>query len=140
LPGLEPGAIMLHPLIAGHLTEDDDPTLWDAATTALLAGGGASAAGARQEVYARVGCCHHWISPHHPIRWAAGGGFAWPFGYVNPQGVSHAIQVAWRNRATSERAILCWTGLTNLSSASPSDGTHSSSGRTCHFVGRFRSE
>jgi hypothetical protein len=41
---------MLHPLIAEHLTEDDDPTLWDVATTVLLARCGASAAGARQEV------------------------------------------------------------------------------------------
>jgi hypothetical protein len=71
---------MLHPLIAQHLTDDDDPSLWDLAITALLTGAGASAV-ARQDVYAQVGCCSHWISPHHPIRWAADGGFAWPFGY-----------------------------------------------------------
>jgi hypothetical protein len=72
---------MLHPLIAEHLTADDDPDLWDVATTTLLAEAGATAADAREEVYAQVGCCQHWISPHHPIRWAADGGFAWPFGY-----------------------------------------------------------
>jgi hypothetical protein len=41
----------------------------------------AAAADTREEVYAVIGCCHHWISPHHPIRWSADGGFAWPFGY-----------------------------------------------------------
>jgi hypothetical protein len=71
---------MLHPLLADHLTDDDDPDLWDIATTMLLAGAGALAVD-RQEVYAQVGCCSHWISPHHPIRWTADGGFAWPFGY-----------------------------------------------------------
>lgn len=72
---------MLHPLIADHLTGDDDPDLWDVATRTLLAEAEALAAEAQQDVYAQVGCCHHWISPHHPIRWAADGGFAWPFGY-----------------------------------------------------------
>jgi hypothetical protein len=72
---------MLHPLIAEHLTGDDDPELWDVVTTTLLAHAAGAAAGTREEVYAQVGCCHHWISPHHPIRWTADGGFAWPFGY-----------------------------------------------------------
>lgn len=72
---------MLHPLIAEHLTPDDDPDLWDMATRTLLAEAEALAAETKQDVYAQVGCCHHWISPHHPIRWAADGGFAWPFGY-----------------------------------------------------------
>jgi hypothetical protein len=72
---------MLHPLIAEHLTGDDDPDLWDVATTTLLAEAAAAAVDTREEVYAQIGCCHHWISPHHPIRWTADGGFAWPFGY-----------------------------------------------------------
>lgn len=73
---------MLNPLIVEHLTADDDPDLWDVATTILLTEAAEeAAAGAREDVYAQVGCCHHWISPHHPIRWTADGGFAWPFGY-----------------------------------------------------------
>jgi hypothetical protein len=72
---------MLHPLIAEHLTGDDDPDLWDVTTTTLLAEAAAAAVDTREEVYAQIGCCHHWISPHHPIRWTADGGFAWPFGY-----------------------------------------------------------
>jgi hypothetical protein len=73
--------MVLPPRIACHLTQDDDPALWDVATTAVLADAGAAATGTRDEVYVQIGCCHHWISPHRPIRWAAGGGFAWPFGY-----------------------------------------------------------
>ena len=71
---------MLHPLIAEHLTGDDDLELWDVATGALLAEAEASAASTPQDVYAQIGCCHHWISPHQ-IRWGADGSFAWPFGY-----------------------------------------------------------
>jgi hypothetical protein len=73
---------MLHPLIAEHLTTDDDPQLWDFASGMFLAETQASAGGSKQDIYAQVGCCHHWISPHHPIRWVADGNvFAWPFGY-----------------------------------------------------------
>lgn len=72
---------MLHPLIEQHLTRDDDPNFWDVATTKLLAEAASSAVDAIDEVYVQIGCCHHWISPHRPIHWTAGGGFAWPFGY-----------------------------------------------------------
>jgi hypothetical protein len=72
---------MLQPRIADHLTDDDDPGLWELATSTLLAEAEAWAMDARQDVYAQVGCCSHWISPHRPIWWGAGGGFAWPFGY-----------------------------------------------------------
>src|SRR4051812_21836998 len=96
---------MLHPLIAKHLTSDDDTNLWDVATTMLLTKAGA-VAGNQQEVYAQIGCCHHWISPHRPIRWAAGGGFAWPFGY-------DPTTTGWSYRALPAFAwseSLKWTG------------------------------
>jgi hypothetical protein len=66
---------LLHPLIAEHLTGDDDPELWNVATGALLADAGASAAGTPQEIYAQIGCCHHWIGPHS-IWWGADGALA----------------------------------------------------------------
>jgi hypothetical protein len=72
---------MLHPLIAEHLTADDARELWEVATTTLLAQAASAAADAPEEIYAQIGCCHHWISPHRPIHWTADGGFAWPFGY-----------------------------------------------------------
>ncbi len=97
---------MLHPLIAEHLTGDDDPDLWDVATRTLLAEAEELAADAKQDVHAQVGCCRHWISPHHPIRWAAGGGFAWPFGYDK-------TTTGWWYRALPEftwSELLKWTG------------------------------
>lgn len=95
---------MLHPLIAQHLTEDDDPDLWETATVFLLRAAGAAATS--DEVYAQIGCCHHWISPHRPIRWTAGGGFAWPFGYDK-------TTTGWSYRALPEftwSETLKWTG------------------------------
>jgi hypothetical protein len=73
---------MLHPVIETHLTADDDPGLWEVVTNTILAGAVASARRARQDVYVQIGCCRHWISPHHPLHWVVGGGrFTWPFGY-----------------------------------------------------------
>ena len=73
---------MLHPQIVEHLTADDDLAYWDIAAATLLNEAEARAAQAKQDVYAEIGCCRHWISPHHPLRWYVGGEFfAWPFGY-----------------------------------------------------------
>jgi hypothetical protein len=97
---------MLHLLIAERLTADDDRDLWEVATTTLLAEAETAAAGTREEVYVQVGCCHHWISPHHPIRWTADGGFAWPFGYDK-------TTTGWSYRALPEftwSESLKWTG------------------------------
>lgn len=99
---------MLHPVITEHLTDDDDPALWDVATTTLLAEAAGVTGHTKQEVYAQVGCCHHWISPHHPLRWAADGGFAWPFGYDQ-------TTTGWSYRALPEltwSVLLKWTGET----------------------------
>ena len=95
---------MLYPLIAEHLTPDDDADLWDLATTLLLAK--AEAAGTHSEIYVQIGCCHHWISPHHPIQWAADGGFAWPFGYgKTTTGFSYRAlpELSWSE-------VIKWTG------------------------------
>lgn len=97
---------MLFTLIAEHLTDDDDADLWDVATRILLAEAQALAAETKQNVYTQVGCCHHWISPHHPIRWKADGGFAWPFGYDK-------TTTGWSYRALPEFSwseFLKWTG------------------------------
>jgi hypothetical protein len=98
---------MLNPLIAVHLTADDDPVLWDITISTLLAEAGAAATDTKEEVVAQIGCCHHWISPHHPIRWMAGGNyFAWPFGYDK-------TTTGWSYRALPEftwSVLLKWTG------------------------------
>jgi hypothetical protein len=96
---------MLLPLIAEHMTADDDPDLWDVATSTLLAEAGATAVDTRDDVYAQVGCCHHWIRPHQS-RWTADGGFAWPCGYDK-------TTTGWSYRALPEftwSVFLRWTG------------------------------
>jgi hypothetical protein len=72
---------MLDPSISENLTSEDDPRLWDLAVSTILTDAEESCRGVEQDIFAQVGCCRHWISPHRPIRWRAGGGFAWPFGY-----------------------------------------------------------
>jgi hypothetical protein len=93
--------------IAGHLTRGDDPGLWHLASASRLAVAEAAAADTRQDVYALVGCCRHWISPPHPIRWVAGGRyFAWPFGYDK-------TTTSWSYSALPELSwseTLKWTG------------------------------
>jgi len=71
---------MLDPMIAARLTADDDPALWDVATSAILADAAQIAGDAKEDVFAQVGCCKHWIRPHG-MRWPADCGFAWPAGY-----------------------------------------------------------
>ena len=71
---------MLDPSISERLTGDDDPDLWDLATSTILADAEQSDGETDKEVFAQVGCCSHWIRPHQ-TRWAADGGFAWPAGY-----------------------------------------------------------
>jgi hypothetical protein len=93
-------------IIAEHLSSDDDPLLWEVATRTLLSEAADAAAEARTEVYAEVGCCHHWISPHRPIRWTADGGFAWPFGYnktVTGSAYRASPEFTWSER-------FAWTG------------------------------
>jgi hypothetical protein len=97
---------MLQSLIAAHLTSDDDPDLWEVVTKNLLAEAAAASVETEQDVYSQIGCCHHWISPHHPIRWVNGGGFAWPFGYDK-------TTTGWSYRALPELSwseSFIWTG------------------------------
>jgi len=97
---------MLQPLIAEHLTADDDIRLWETATTKLFAVAELSSVNTQQNIYVQIGCCYHWISPHHPIHWLADGGFAWPFGYdKTTTGFSYRAlpELSWSE-------LLKWTG------------------------------
>lgn len=71
---------MLDPAIAAQLTDEDDPTLWDVATTTILADAALTGRDSKDDVFVQIGSCRHWIRPHQ-MRWTADGGFAWPFGY-----------------------------------------------------------
>jgi hypothetical protein len=73
-------ARMLSTWIAQHLTDEDDPELWEIATQVILADALLFAHDAKIPLFAQIGRCDHWIRPHQS-RWTAGGGFALPFGY-----------------------------------------------------------
>ena len=97
---------MLDPSLAEHLSYDDDSILWDLVVRTILTDAVHAVGDSGQEVVAKIGCCHHWISPHHPLRWTAGGGFAWPFGYDK-------TSTSWSYRALPEldwSECFVWTG------------------------------
>ena len=70
----------LDPSIAVHLTDDDDPDLWDVATNTILNEATLLYRDTHEDIYSQVGCCRHWVRPHQS-RWLADGSFALPFGY-----------------------------------------------------------
>lgn len=72
--------MVLDPLIAEHLRDDDDVDLWDVATNTILADAVSLCGDTQEDVYCQIGCCRHWIRPHQ-MRCTAGGGFAAPAGY-----------------------------------------------------------
>jgi hypothetical protein len=71
---------MLDPLIAERLTADDDPDLWDVATSTILSDAVFLCREVDEDIFSQVGSCRHWIRPHQH-RWKADGGFTFPAGY-----------------------------------------------------------
>ena len=71
---------MLEPLIFERLACDDDPDLWEVATSTILADAVLLNQEVDEDIFSQVGCCRHWIRPHQH-RWTADGGFAFPAGY-----------------------------------------------------------
>jgi hypothetical protein len=69
--------------IAHHLTADDDVSFWRTAFDTLLADIETlyPEKGKKYELFLKIGACAHWLRPHQ-MSWTAGGGFAWPEGYL----------------------------------------------------------
>lgn len=76
------GRSQLTELVAGHLTIEDDSTLWTAVIGSVYADAEylCSLNPAGKVISTIIGCCSHWLRPHQ-TRWTADGGFAWPTGY-----------------------------------------------------------
>ena len=68
-----------------ELTADDDPALWEQVLKALA--DDASMVKRGSPLYAEIGACSHWVRPHQS-RWTAAGGFAYPSGYGDGDGVA----------------------------------------------------
>ena len=66
-----------------HLTDHDDPLLWQVAIQTVLTEAAFLCRHRRgkQEIFAEIGCCSHWMSPHNNGSWFSDGRFAWPTGY-----------------------------------------------------------
>lgn len=71
------------PGIADHLRDADDAGLWSTAVGEVMTDATflCRHRTVRTPIYARVGCCSHWLSPHNNGSWFRDGRFAWPSGY-----------------------------------------------------------
>lgn len=69
--------------ILNHLSDEDDPELWEAAINKIYQDAEilCNYNPFRKWIKTEIGCCKHWRRPHQ-TRWKADGGFAWPTGYA----------------------------------------------------------
>lgn len=76
--------------IRAMLGADDDVSLWEAAVEELFRDAEflCSCARSNAPIFARIGACSHWLSPHNNGSWLADARYAWPSGYG---GSGHSI-------------------------------------------------
>src|SRR6266571_2075097 len=69
--------------ILDRLTARDDPNLWETAITTILADAEClcQRLHCKERVFAQIGSCSHWMSPHNKGSWFGDVHFAWPTGY-----------------------------------------------------------
>lgn len=81
--------------IVDHLTADDDPDLWTIAVEEVLADATFLCRHRvrNRPVFACVGSCSHWLSPHNNGSWFRDGRFAWPSGYLSRSGSSNVFSI-----------------------------------------------
>jgi hypothetical protein len=74
--------LFLGPL-QSHLTGDDDPHLWQTAIQTILADAQVLCQRCRDksDIFAQIGRCSHWLSPHNKGSWFTDKRFAWASGY-----------------------------------------------------------
>jgi hypothetical protein len=80
--------------ISSHLTSDDDVEFWREAFDTLLTDIEAlyPAKISDRDIFLQFGACSYWLRPHQ-TSWSAGGGFAWPDGYL--QKYADHIKNSW---------------------------------------------
>ncbi len=69
--------------IRATLTDADDVRLWQAAIDVLFRDAEflCQHATSKCPIFAKVGSCSHWLSPHNNGSWLADARYAWPSGY-----------------------------------------------------------
>jgi hypothetical protein len=72
--------------IGERLSADDDPNLWQTAVERIIADADLLCHRCQSEraIFAQIGSCSHWMSPHNKGSWFHDVRFAWPTGYGNP--------------------------------------------------------
>jgi hypothetical protein len=71
-------------VVAEHLSDDDDPRLWEAALSAVFCDAELLCRSNRSKrpIFSQIGRCSHWLSPHNKGSWFKDvEKFAWPTGY-----------------------------------------------------------
>ena len=73
----------LGPLVMPRLSSEDDPVAWEAMVNSIYSNAELLLRGVDRadRVLTELGRCSNWLRPHQ-TRWTAGGGFAWPSGYL----------------------------------------------------------
>lgn len=66
-----------------NLTGNDDPILWQQVIETVFAEAEylCERQQTKQDIFAQIGCCSHWMSPHNNGSWFKDQRFAWPTGY-----------------------------------------------------------
>jgi hypothetical protein len=69
--------------IESHLKDDDDPRLWHTVIRTIIPEAQFLCHRYRGKggIFAQIGCCSHWMSPHNKGTWFSDARFAWPTGY-----------------------------------------------------------
>ena len=98
--------------IRAKLTKTDDVRLWQAAIDELFRDAEflCQHAGSKSPVFAKVGSCSHWLSPHNKGSWLTDARYAWPSGYG---GSGHSIgglpEFDWSTILRWEKSNKKWT-------------------------------
>jgi hypothetical protein len=98
--------------LRAKFTVDDDERLWQAAIDEVF--GDAEflchQATSRTLVYARVGSCSHWLSPHNNGSWLPDAHYAWPSGYgANGHSILGLPEFDWSLMWRWNNRELSWT-------------------------------
>src|SRR5215468_10060213 len=98
MPDQIAAGLLLPTPLEERLSAEDDPALWEQVLK-VLADDASTLDIACSPLYLEIGRCSHWLRPHQ-TRWTAAGGFAYPIGYGDGEGVGRVglPRLDWRVR------------------------------------------
>jgi hypothetical protein len=102
-------SIMMPAALEERLSAEDDPALWTQVLK-TVAEDASTLDNISSKLYAEVGACSHWVRPHQ-TRWTAAGGFAFPIGYGDGEGLLGVAGIPgfdWSIRLLFNPTLLIW--------------------------------